>query len=195
MRFHFSLDSLFSDPSHLRVLRALWRNSSEGLTGREVATKARVSPAQTARVLLDLQDAGIVQSQVAGRAFLWRWNVENVWALSVQRLFEDEERIPTNLVGELARMLDGQPIERASLFGSIALGQERADSDIDLFVEAPNAGAAARVRDHLDRAREAFWKKYGNPLSPLVMTSQEVRRSASAGLLKAIEREGVSLTE
>jgi predicted nucleotidyltransferase len=195
MRFHRSLDLLFSDPSHLRVLRALWKNSAERLTGREVASRARVSTAQTARVLHDLQDAGIVTSQAAGRAFVWRWNAENVWALSIRRLFEEEERVPANLVGELSRMLKDLPIEKAHLFGSIPRGQERSDSDIDLFVETPNVEASEKVRTHLDLAREALWRKYGNPLSPLVMTSQEVRRSSTSGLFKTITTEGIPLRE
>jgi predicted nucleotidyltransferase len=193
MRFHDSLEMLFSDPSHLRVLRALWKGSSERLTGREVAARAGVSTAQTARVLRDLQDAGIVSSWAAGRAFVWRWNADHVWAPPIRRLFEEEAGVPTRLVADLSRMLQDLPVQRACLFGSIPRGQERSDSDIDLFVQTPNDEASERVRDHLNQAREALWKRYGNPLSPLVMTSREVRRSSEAGLFKTIATEGIPL--
>jgi predicted nucleotidyltransferase len=195
MRFHQSLDLLFCDPSHLRVLRALWKNSSELLTGREVASRAKVSTAQTARVLRDLQDAGIVTSRAVGRAFVWRWNGDHVWAPAIRRLFREEEAVPAGLIAELSWMLKELPVDRASLFGSIPRGDERTDSDIDLFVQTPNAEASERVRDHLDRAREVLWRKYGNPLSPLVLTSQEVRRSPGAILFKTIATEGIPLCE
>jgi predicted nucleotidyltransferase len=154
-----------------------------------------VSTAQTARVLQDLLDAGIVTSRAAGRAFVWRWNADHVWAPSIQRLFEEEEGIPAGLVADLSKMLKELPVERASLFGSIPRGQERSDSDIDLFVQTPNAEASEEVRDHLDRAREDLWKKYGNPLSPLVLTSQEVRRSSGTSLFDTIATEGIPLRE
>jgi len=193
MRFHDSLDLLFSDPSHLRVLRALWRSSSEHLTGREVATRAKVSTAQTARTLKDLQDVGLVSSQAAGRAFVWRWNQDHVWAGPVQRLFEAEARLPADLLRDVSGMLKGLPIERARLFGSVSRGRERVDSDIDLFVETPNAYASENVRSRLNRVRVNLWRKYGNPLSLLVLTSREVRRRSGVAFLETIEKEGIPL--
>ncbi|MCI4317464.1 MAG: hypothetical protein L3K01_01445 [Thermoplasmata archaeon] len=191
MRFHRSLDLVLSGPTHLRVLRALWKNSTRRLTGREVAREANVSTAQTARVLNDLQDSGIARSEAAGKAFTWRWNQDHVWAAPIQRLFEEEARIPSDLFRELAQMLHGLPVKQAALFGSIPRSQERGDSDIDLFIETRTAESAEIVRDQLAHLRTGLWRKYGNPLSPIVMTTSEVRRSANTELLKAIQREGI----
>ncbi|MCI4327866.1 MAG: nucleotidyltransferase domain-containing protein [Thermoplasmata archaeon] len=193
MRFHHSLEGLFADPSHLRVLRALWKHSPRRLTGRAVASQAGVSVAQTARVLIDLQDVGIVASESVGRAIAWSWNPDHAWARSVARLFEQESEFPTQLAEELTAMLRDLPIERASLFGSVAKGRERSDSDIDLFVEAPNRAAAESVRTHLARARADLWRKYGSPLAPLVLTSDQARRRPGANFVKTIEAEGIPL--
>jgi predicted nucleotidyltransferase len=193
MRFHRSLDQVLTGPTHLRVLRALWKNSARRLTGREIAREAGVSTAQTARVLNDLQDSGIATSEAAGRAFTWRWNQDHVLATPIQRLFEEEARIPSDLLRELAEMLRGLPVEKATLFGSIPRNQERGDSDIDLLIQTRTAKSAEIVRAQLAHKRTGLWRKYGNPLSPLVMTTSEVRRGADTELLTAIQREGIRI--
>lgn len=193
MRFHGSLDQVFTGPTHLRVLRALWKNSARRLTGREIAREARVSTAQTARVLNDLQDSGLATSEAAGKAFLWRWNQDHVWASPIQLLFEEEARIPSDLLRDVAEMLHGLPVVKATLFGSISRNQERDDSDIDLFIETRTTESAEIVRGQLAHRRTSLWRKYGNPLSPIVMTTSEVRRGAGTGLLKAIHREGIRI--
>ncbi|MCI4325096.1 MAG: nucleotidyltransferase domain-containing protein [Thermoplasmata archaeon] len=191
MRFHRSLDQLLTGPTQLRVLRALCKNSARRLTGREMAREARVSTAQTARVLKHLQDSGLATSEAAGRAFTWRWNPDHVWATPIQRLFEEEARIPSGLLRELTEMLHGLPVQKATLFGSIPRRQERDDSDIDLFIETRTAESAEIVREELAHRRAALWRRYGNPLSPMVMTTSEVRQRAGTELLRTVEREGI----
>lgn len=193
MRFHDSLEGVFSHPSGLRVLRVLSRNPSEALTGREVAARANVSTAQTARALKELEDAGIVSSRATGKAFSWTWNPDHALAGSIGRLFDQEAQIPADLIRELARTLHGLPIEKAILFGSVVRGEERADSDIDLFIETPNAEASDLVRAKLDWARARIWKRYGNPLSPLVMASEEIRRNPRSDLFTVLETNGIRL--
>jgi predicted nucleotidyltransferase len=191
MRFEESLDQLLTDSSHIRVLRALWRNSSRRLTGREVATQAHLSAAQTARVLLQLQNVGLASSESAGRAFLWKWNTDHIWASRLEVLFEAEGGLKAQLVQDLSQMLRGLPIKRGVLFGSFSRGQERDDSDIDIFVETATIESAELVRRRLSERRSELWKKYGNPLSPMILTTEEVRRIKGAKLLRSIEAEGI----
>lgn len=193
MRFQSSLEELFSEPSHVRVLRALWKNSPSRSTGREIAILARTSPAQTARVLRNLQDFGLASAEAAGRSFLWRWNPDHVWGTVMRSAFEQESSLREELVRDLSGILHGLPVRKAILFGSVARGQERSDSDIDLFVETPTGAASEQVRNRLNARRTDLWKKYGNPLSPLILTSAETRTGPGPALVRSIEEDGVVL--
>ena len=193
MRFIRSLDELFASAAHLSVLRTLWANRGLGLTGRAVAKSAQVSTAQTARILRQLQDEGIATSRAAGRAFLWRWNEDHHWASQVGRLFERELRARAELIAEVRETFRRLPVREVRLFGSIASGKERVDSDIDLLVVASDAAAADQVREALHRASDRFWSKFGNPLSPLILTSSEVPKSPAAELVRSIRENGIAV--
>jgi predicted nucleotidyltransferase len=69
--------------------------------------------------------------------------------------------------------------ERVIVYGSVARGRATLDSDIDLLVIAPPAGTSyARMA----RAREAIRDlSFGLPVSPLVLTPDELRRRAELG--------------
>ncbi|MCI4334041.1 MAG: hypothetical protein L3K04_00160 [Thermoplasmata archaeon] len=188
MKFEDSLDELLASPSHVRVLRALFTHATSRLTGREVARRAGGSTAQVARVLTKLQDQGLARAETAGRSYLWGWNPDHIWAPALARLFEREGTLREELLVDLAELLEGLPANRALLYGSIPKRAERADSDVDLFIETDSPDASERVRERLAVGRELLWRKYGNPLSPLVLTTHEVRTGRGRGFLRSIER-------
>ncbi|MCI4319771.1 MAG: nucleotidyltransferase domain-containing protein [Thermoplasmata archaeon] len=85
------------------------------------------------------------------------------------------------------------PVERAVLFGSVARGEERPESDIDLFIETRGDAEKETVSDALSRASLEFAIRFGNPLSSLILTRAEVRNRRNPALLASIEREGLRL--
>lgn len=193
MRFEDSLNRLFASGGHLAVLRALWKNRGQGLTGREVAKAAKLSSAQTARILRALQDEGIALSQSAGPSFVWRWNESHLWAPRLVVLFNVEVAVRNELVSDLRVAFRGLPVKDARLFGSIARGDERVDSDIDLFVETRDFRAAQKVREALNERSPRFWAKYGNPVSPLILTTQELRNSPNRKRIETIREKGIGI--
>jgi len=193
MRFHSPLTGILGNAIRVDLLRVLTRFPSRGMSGRELAGLIGASPSQTNAALSRLLAEGLVHPEVIGRSHIWRFSTEHVLAGPLTKIFETEARFPDALIHALRSALDGLPAERATLFGSVVRGDERPDSDIDLFVQVRDNAAKEQVVDALSSARARFALQFGNVLSSLVLTRSQVARRANPALAKNIQREGVSL--
>lgn len=91
------------------------------------------------------------------------------------------------------RLRERMDAERVLVFGSVARGEATAHSDIDLLVVAP--GAEHQYR-RMARAHDAIRDLgIGLPLSPLVLSAEELERRLSRGdpFVRDILAEGVEL--
>jgi len=193
MRFRRPLTELLGSPIRVDLLRVLSRTRGEALSGRELARRVSASPSQVNQHLWSLESQGIVRSQTIGRVHAWSLSTEHALAESLRHLFELEPAIFDQLRARLEAVLRPLPIERAILFGSVARGDERPESDIDLFVVTRGKAEKEEVADALGRASQEFTLRFGNPLSNLILTHAEVERGSNPELLASIEREGLRL--
>ena len=108
-------------------------------------------------------------------------------------LFSAEAESLATLKTDLQTAVRALPVKRATLFGSVARGDEQATSDLDLLVVVRSAIDKERVEDALSGASLDFAVKFGNPLSALVMEERQLRAPANPSLLKNIDREGIEL--
>jgi predicted nucleotidyltransferase len=193
MRFHHQLDDILGNAIRLRVLRILARTGSGGLTGRELARMCGASASQTNSSLHALEDSGLAVRDIAGRAHVWRLAEGHVLAPVLTTLFSAEAESLATLKTDLQTAIRALPVKRATLFGSVARGDERATSDLDLLVVVRSAVDKERVEDALSGASLDFAVKFGNPLSALVIEERQLRAPANPALLTNIHKEGIEL--
>lgn len=193
MRFHFGLDDLLGNPIRVRLLRVLTKFPEQGFTGRELARMCDASPSQTERALDVLEASGVVRREIAGRSHVWHLSEEHVLKQTLTELFRREENSIETLKSELQQTLLKLPVQRAFLFGSVASGEDRPTSDVDLFVQVRSKAEKEMVERALSAASARFALKFGNPLSALVLDASHVRDPANPGLIERVLREGVDL--
>jgi predicted nucleotidyltransferase len=193
MKFRSALDPLLGSSNKLRLLRVLLPAPDRRWTGRELAAAARVSTAQAARDLNDFLDVGIVARDVQGKSYSWRVNSQHVLIGELSRLFNFEAHLRDTLVRDVRELIVSSPIRQALLFGSVARGDERPDSDVDLFVELRAPRDRESVVSALEMVRKRVWDRYGNPVTSLVYTEAETRTPANPALIDTIVREGLPL--
>jgi predicted nucleotidyltransferase len=73
--------------------------------------------------------------------------------------------------------------ESVALFGSVAAGKERVDSDIDILVISDDFDAAI---DLVIRAQDKVLTRFNGFLSPLVMGRKEFRAKKNGDLVRSI---------
>ena len=193
MRFHDALNPVLGSETKLGLLRTMFDAPDRKWTGRELARAARVSVAQAARELRQLADTSLVAREVVGKSYSWQLNPGHVLWPVLRDLFRQESCLRSELIVDLAQGLRPAKVERARLFGSIPRGEERNDSDIDLFLEVSDASERASAEEAVDRVRSRLWDRYGNAVSALIYTRAEVARPRNPALLRAIEEEGLSV--
>jgi predicted nucleotidyltransferase len=193
MRFQAALAPVLGSPSKLRLLRTLFVNPNRRWTGRELARAARVSAAQAARDLADLADTSVLTREVVGKSYLWQLNASHVLTPILADLFRGEAGVRSELLRTVSEGLRSVGIEKARIFGSVARGEERNDSDVDLFLQVRTASASDAVEAALDRIRTRVWDKFGNPVSTLVYSRSDVAQRANPAFLRTIDQEGLEV--
>jgi predicted nucleotidyltransferase len=167
------------------VLAVLLR-TGEPLTGRQV--HGLLSDEHS---LWSVQEAlrawvrlGVVEARSVGRARVHTVNGAHA-AVASLRLLADPVALLAGIVGERV----DPTVQAVILYGSIARGEARPDSDIDLAV------IAGSVWDRRVELQEAVRAGLGNECDVLVFTPARFRRLAASGepVVSDILRDGIAL--
>ncbi len=145
-----------------RVLAALFKDRPEAVHFRGLVRETGLSPLSLKRVLDDFEAAGIIESEWAGNQRSYKANEKHA-------LYAELSSIVKKTVG-LADVLRAalRGVEMAFVYGSIARGDARPDSDVDLFVVGkPNDEVYAGLR----KAEEAI----GREVNPAFYSVKELR--------------------
>lgn len=119
------------------------------------------------RELQRLQEAGVLTSDVVGRARVYRLDEESAIARDARALFQKTEGVEA----VLRRAIGGVAgVERAWLIGSYAERTEHADSDLDVLVVGMAAQAA------LSQALMPVEEQLGRSIHTTTMSAAEFER-------------------
>jgi uncharacterized protein len=154
---------------------------------------AGASPAQINTALHSLEESGLISRDIVGRAHVWRMAEHHALAPVLITLFREERESLTGLKADLRTLIEKLPVERAILFGSVARGDERPTSDVDLLAIVKSRADKERVEEALSRASLDFITKFGNPLSALVLEEKRVRTPDNPAFLNNVLRDGIEL--
>jgi predicted nucleotidyltransferase len=125
-----TLTEMFGSVGRYRALRALFAEPGRGFGQRELAAEAGIDPGSVARLLKRWVGAGLVtRRQQDG---LPRYYASNDPALApIATLMQQDSQLVRTLREALARV---SGVAVALVFGSVARGEARAGSDVDVLV-------------------------------------------------------------
>lgn len=192
MRFHNVMEEVAGSQEKIRVLRLLLRYPTKRFSGRETARLAEVSAPGAWRILKLFESHGLLERVRVGRSDAWQLRRSNIIAGRLGSFFGRHtiEAEAMDAVKKAILKHAGAGVEKIVLFGSVARGDERPDSDIDVFVVVKNEKDKARAELGLLDAALELYDTVGNRLSTVVYTRKEAERKRDSGLLKNIEKEG-----
>jgi predicted nucleotidyltransferase len=174
-----------------RILAVLAETSAE-LNLHTLARLSRVSLAQASRVMPGLVDLGLVTRREVPPSALFRLVPDHVAARPLLELARARTTVLQEL-GRRAATLDPQPVA-VVVYGSLARGDSRPGSDIDVLVVRPDGiGDDAHWHDQLEEWRRQAVELSGNPVELLLVDRDAAARHLRSRrpLWAAIRREGI----
>ncbi len=177
------------------VLAVLAR-TTRAQTGREVALAAGRSPSGVRPVLDRLAEQGLVDSERAGRAYVYTLNREHLAAPAVEALAGLRPALIDRLRQEIAEW--SITPSHVSLFGSAARGDGDAASDVDLFVVRPEGVDAedSAWRGQLDKLAEGVRRWTGNHAGIAELSTDQLAtlRKRRPPALKDLDADAITLS-
>lgn len=189
MKWHAPLDDILSSKLKVRILRLLFL--TRGLyTGREVARLAGYSPTHTIAALKELERIGAVNRRHAGNADLYSLNERSALVSGVlSPIFTWEQDIFDQLANLYLKEL-GDDLLAVEIFGSVARGEEREQSDVDLLIVIRDSADKAEVEEKVAQASVEAASIFGNHFSPITVTKKELdkKKARKQGVWKELSQ-------
>ena len=186
MQFQHPLDRVLNSEYKVRILRFLSRKGGEWI-GRRLAAELSMNPVTAHRALRELHQATILDFRKVGSHFLYSLRDDHCLVREVLRpLFEREARTRGRLLNVLKRAFRAKvrsSVVAAAVYGSLARGEERPASDIDLLV----------VGNHqtleLQKKLSEIQKSMGREINMVQMSPREYeKKQKSDPFLKSVNR-------
>jgi predicted nucleotidyltransferase len=134
------IEDALGHPAKIRILRALKKPGSGYMSINQLAHATSLNAVTLARTLRSLQNLGLANYIQAGKSQLWRLS-EGYAAKAIGPILDAMEKIP-DLIDILKKTISGLSIPDAVakiiLFGSIARGEHKTGSDVDLLLMRSN---------------------------------------------------------
>ncbi|HTW92197.1 MAG TPA: nucleotidyltransferase domain-containing protein [bacterium] len=156
-----------------RVLALLFGHSDEAYHLRQIVRETGLSPSGVHRELAQLAEAGIVTRRQQGRQVYFQANSASPIFNELKSLVVKTAGVTDVLREALAPL--AADIDVAFVYGSVARGEERRASDVDLLVVGDASFAA------LSQTLAPAQRRLSREVNPTVYTSAEFRRKLAAG--------------
>lgn len=164
---------LLGGASRYRVLRCLYGQPERPFRVRELAMEAGVDPGNTSRWLRRWVDVGLLESSVQFGQTVFRASGDPT--LKPLRALLQQDHTTVRVLREAVSQLGGG-VHAAAIFGSVARGEPRPDSDIDLLLIADGL-SRLQAQSHFKKAGRAL----GRPVNVLLYTLADWSRARSGG--------------
>lgn len=126
-----TIDALFPR-SRSAILATLATAGDEGLHLRGIARETKLNSKTVMRELHSLRDVGILVSHKVGHQVVYRMNPDCPIYDELRSIIRKTIGLASVLLAALEPMADR--IEQAYIYGSLARGDERPESDVDLII-------------------------------------------------------------
>lgn len=190
MEFHLSLLDILTSKPKVKIIKFLLNHEAQ-MSEREIASILKVSHMSINRTMKELAQLNFVNFVTIGKAHLWRVNrlsyAYQVFSKLIKGISEIKEPLE-NLKISILKNLPKTLIKRVVLFGSIAKGLEKPDSDIDIFILVKNNQDREKLETSLEKLSNICLEVYGNRLSPYILTEKELKQKEKLKVISEINR-------
>lgn len=191
MKYKNYLDDILGQKSKIKALRHMVK-FPDGVSVRELSRKIGITEPNLSAVLKDLEKNNILVSRRHGTSLVFRLNKGHYLADEVIIPIFRKERSAIDFLGHYFAKNIKTGFISLILFGSVARGEERPHSDLDLAFIVSTGRDGIKLEKELSELGPAIIEKFGNMVSPYILTKQVFMKKlkASDHLTGSIASEG-----
>jgi len=190
MKFNASFLDIINSKTKIKIVKFLLTHEAS-MSEREIASILKVSHMSINRTMRELSELNFVNFVTIGKAHLWKVNRKSYAFKVLSEFINGVSRIKDPLDDLKNMILKNTPkalIKKVVLFGSVAKGMEKIDSDIDVFFLVKDSGGKEKLGSALEKLSNACLETYGNRVSPYILTEQETKKKARQKFLSEINK-------
>jgi predicted nucleotidyltransferase len=190
MKFNVSLIDILNSKTKLKIVKFLLTHEAS-MSEREIASILKVSHMSINRTMRKLSEVNFVDFVTIGKAHLWKVNRKSYAFKVLSELIKGISHIKDpldDLKDMILTNISKTLIKKVVLFGSVAKGAEKLDSDIDVFFLVKDSRDKEKVGSALEKLSNACLETYGNRLSPYILSEQETKKKAKTKFLFEINK-------
>ena len=190
MQFELSLDKLIGSKAKLKILKYLFGQEAS-MSENELAKVIKISPMTINRLMKELRELNLVSMERVGNANVWSVNKASYAYVTLSKLMGEISGVPTpleHLKETLSTNIPKELVKKVILYGSVAEGKTRVNSDIDLFILVKSQKESEQLTPHIDKLSSLCLSLYGNALAPYILTEAQLQEKKKLALLKEIEK-------
>ncbi len=191
MRFRNPLDKILPSKTKVIILRHLVNYGRE-ISVREFSREIGIAPPNMSKALKGLALENVLVWRRFGNSIVYRLNKGHFLADKIIiPLFKNEAMAKKELERKIIKHIDFS-FESIILFGSVAKGREKSDSDIDLAFIIKDSLDADKIEKKIFDINPDLSKRFGNTVSPIVIKKSDFvkRLKIGEGLVSSIAKEG-----
>lgn len=184
MLMHNYIEIVFGSKVKIKILRIMFRFPDKTFTGRELASLTKeVSSMAVSKSIKDLTSMNLVNLEHHGKSNLLKLNKNSYLFEPLKNLFLSEEATIIKLKEKIKKHLSIYYIKTVAIFGSVAKGEEKINSDIDLFIITDNKRL---TNEAMEKLQKEINMEFGNILMPYIMTKEEFKNKKNKPIMKNI---------
>ena len=185
------LEKVLGNRTKIVMLRAFSRIPEKVWTSRGLAHFLGTYNTTVLDNLGDLEEMGLLDLGMHGHVKTIKFNRESfVFKEIVKPLFGAERKTLDILIEDLKSAVSPKDVSLFALFGSIAEHSERSNSDIDVIIVTENKD---KIEKSLEEAQYSISKKFGNELSPFVLSPTEFKAKQDTSFIKEAKKNHIVL--
>jgi predicted nucleotidyltransferase len=139
----------------------------------------------------ELADFNFVNFVTVGKAHLWRVNRKSYAFKALSSLIKGISSIKEPIEDLKSMLLKNLPkalVKRVVLFGSVAKGSEKVNSDIDVFILVKDKQSKKKLEPQIEKLSNLCSEEYGNRLAPYILTEQEMKQKKDLKVISEINK-------
>ena len=190
MKLHISLLDVLNSKVKIKIIKFLLTHEAS-MSEREIASILKVSHMSINRTMRELADLNFVNFITVGKAHLWKVNFKSYAYKALSGLIKGVSAVAEpieDLEKMFLRRMPKTLIKKVALFGSVAKGLEKANSDIDVFILAKDKQGKKKIESSIEKLSNECFDAYGNRLAPYVLAEQELKQKKNLKIISEIDK-------